>query len=177
MFTKKEHCEKVLSSWAPIREKLYWVIVGIVNDKDLAEDVLQESLITAIEKYQTLKDEAKFEPWFLTISIRKAYETLASRKILIPVQSLEDDAKDSEDDLSFAGTIHAAQYKEMILFILRNLKPETRKYLFYLKYIEDKSMEDIMMITGLKEGTLKSIYFRMRKELSSLLAKEYDLHE
>jgi RNA polymerase sigma factor (sigma-70 family) len=177
MFTKKEHCEKVLSSWAPIRERLYWVIVGIVNDKDLAEDVLQEALIAAIDKYQTLKDEAKFEPWFLTISIRKAYEMLASRKVFINVTSLEDDAENPEDDLSFTGTIHTAQYKEMILFILRNLKPESKKYLFYLKYIEDKSMEDIMTITGLKEGTLKSNYFRMRKELSALLAKEYDLHE
>ena len=57
MFNKQEHYNKVLSSWKPIREKIYWVIVKITNDKSLAEDVLQEALITAIDKFQTLKDE------------------------------------------------------------------------------------------------------------------------
>lgn len=176
MFSRDDHCEKVLSSWVPIREKLYWIVVNITNDKVLAEDVLQEALITAIEKYQTLKDESKFEPWFLTISIRKAYEMLTARKLLIYAQSIEDDVIYPENGLSFTDAIDSIQYKDMVLFILEKLKPETKKYLFFLRYIEDKSMEDIMEITGLKEGTLKSIYFRMRKELGRLLEKEYNLH-
>jgi RNA polymerase sigma factor (sigma-70 family) len=176
MFTQSEHCEKVLCAWLPIREKLYWVIVNITNDKGLAEDVLQEALITAIEKYQTLKDESKFEPWFLTISIRKAYEILSARKLLVNAQSIEDDITYSDDGFAFTDAINSVQYKDMVLFIFAKLKPETKRYLFYLRYIEDKSMEDIMEITGMKEGTLKSIFHRMRKELSFLLVKEYDLH-
>lgn len=176
MFAKQEHSEKVLSSWNPIKEKLYWVIVRITNDRDLAEDVLQEALIAAIEKYQTLKDESKFEPWFLTIAIRKAYELLSARKVFASAPDIDDNFLLANDDFSFANSANTLQYKDMISFILTNLKPETKRYLFYLKYIEDKSMEEIMEITGIKEGTLKSIYHRMRKELSFLLAKEYNLH-
>jgi RNA polymerase sigma factor (sigma-70 family) len=177
MFTKQEHSEKVLSNWNPIKGKLYWVIVKITNDRDLAEDVLQEALIAAIEKYQTLKDESKFEPWILTIAIRKAYELLSARKVYTSMTDIDDGSMTADDDAPFANSTNAVQYKDMISYILESLKPETKRYLFYLKYIEDKSMEDIMEITGIKEGTLKSIYHRMRKDLSALLAKEYHLHD
>lgn len=175
MFAKQEHYEKVISAWNPIKEKIYWVIVKITNDKSLAEDVLQEALITAIDKFQTLKDETKFEPWFLTISIRKAYELLEARKIFVQYESIEDDVSDTNHDDAVFEINSSIQYKDMIHFIFKHLKPETKTYLFYLRYIEDRPMEEIIRITGIKEGTLKSIYHRMRKELALLLAKEYDL--
>lgn len=175
MFARQEHYEKVLSAWNPIREKMYWVVVKITNDRSLAEDVLQEALITAIDKFQTLKDETKFEPWFLTISIRKAYELLETRKVFVQYQDFEDDIPDMDNGDLIPELNSSIQYKDMIYFILQNLKPETKKYLFFLRYIEDRSMEDIVRITGMKEGTLKSIYHRMRKELALLLTKEFDL--
>jgi RNA polymerase sigma-70 factor (ECF subfamily) len=174
MFSKQEHCERVLALWAPVREKAYWAVLCIVNDRELAQDILQEALITAIEKFQTLRDESKFEPWFITISIRKAYETLSAKKTFTVAESLED-GPDSDDGIAAMpdNTFSAVQYRDLVLQILDWLHPESKKYLFYLKYIEDKSMEEIVRITGMKEGTLKSIYFRMRKELSLLLGKEY----
>lgn len=176
MFAKQDHYEKVLSLWAKIQEKAYWIIVKITNDKGLAEDVLQEALITAIEKYHTLKDESKFEPWFITISIRKAYELLAARKNFPQTAQLyEEDAMEFDGIPDYIDSIDSMHYKEMLDFIFNHLT-DHKKYLFYLRYVEDRSMEDIMRITGIKEGTLKSIYHRMRKELSLLLAKEYDLH-
>jgi RNA polymerase sigma-70 factor, ECF subfamily len=177
MFSKKDHCDKVLLLWAPIREKLYWIIVSIVNDRGLAEDVLQEALITAIDKFQTLKDEAKFEPWLVTISIRKAYEILAAKKVLKNVQNIEDDYLEDESNASFNNAISMLQYKELVICILQNIKPETKKYLFYLRYIEDKTIEDVVNITGLKEGTVKSIYSRMRKEICAILRKEFGINE
>jgi RNA polymerase sigma factor (sigma-70 family) len=178
MFAKQDHYEKVLSAWRPIKEKMYWVVVKITNDKCLAEDVLQEALIAAIDKYQSLKDEMKFEPWFVTIAIRKAYEMLEAKRIFVNLENIEDDISGlgMEDGDSIIEFNSAIQYKDMIEFILNHLKPESKKYLFFLRYIEDRSMEDIIKITGIKEGTLKSIFHRMRKELALLLTKEYDLH-
>jgi RNA polymerase sigma-70 factor, ECF subfamily len=177
MFSKKDHCDKVLLLWAPIRDKLYWIILNIVNDRGLAEDVLQESLIIAIEKFQTLQDESKFEPWFVTISIRKSYELLAAKKIFNNVQTIEDDYLEDENDTGYCNAVSTLQYKELIACIMQNIKQDTKKYLFYLRYIEDKSTEEIMKITGLKEGTVKSIYSRMRKEIGAILRKEYGIDE
>lgn len=173
MFAKKEHADKVLLLWSPIREKVYWAVLGIVNDRELAQDVLQEALIVAIDKFQTLRDESKFEPWFITISIRKAYESLAHKKTFPVMQSM-DDSMDYTQDMSVPDNAFGElQYKELVLRILDWLKPESKKYLFYLKYIEDKPMEEIVRITGMSEGALKSVYFRMRKELGLMLGKEY----
>lgn len=172
MFAIREHCDKVMQLWSPIREKAYWAVLCIVNDRELTEDVLQEALITAIEKFQTLRDESKFEPWLLKIAVRKAYETLAKRNS-VPAQSIDAEygyeLEAAVPDDAFALT----QYKDIVSRIMNCLKPESKKYLFYLKYIEDRPMEDIIRITGMKEGTLKSVYFRMRKELGLMLGKEY----
>jgi RNA polymerase sigma-70 factor, ECF subfamily len=176
MFSMKEHCDRVLELWQPLKEKAYWVVVSIVGDMELAKDVLQESLIIAIEKFQTLRDESKFEPWFITISIRKSYEVLASKKIFANAQSLDDGYAYEDDNFAPDDAFSSTQYKEMVVLILKTLKPETKKYLFYLKYIEDKPLDEIVRITGIKEGTLKSIYSRMRKELSSLLGREYGIN-
>lgn len=175
MFSDQEHYYKVLNAWKPIREKIYWVIVRITNDKSLAEDVLQEALITAIDKYQTLKDETKFEPWFVTIAIRKAYELLESKRLYVDIEDIESNEIDIENDDSVYEISSSIQYKDMIRLILEHLKPENKRWLFYLRYIEDRPMENIMSITGIKVATLKTIFHRMRKEISTLLAKEYDL--
>lgn len=172
MFSKQEHCDKVMLLWSPIREKVYWTILCIVNDRDLAEDILQEALITAIDKFQTLRDESKFEPWFIKISIRKAYEAMARRKS-VPAQNIDAVLGYADETAVPDDAFAEMQYKDMIERIMDWLKPESRKYLFYLKYVEDRPMEDIIRITGMKEGTLKSVYFRMRKELGLMLGKEY----
>lgn len=171
MLSKQEHCDRVLKLWKPIREKMYWVIVKIVNDRNLAEDILQESLVTAIEKFQTLRDESKFESWFITISIRKAYEIIAAKQAFFSIPSIEDGSFfESIDTQPISSKM---EYDELILYILNHLESDVKKYLFYLKYVEDRSTEDIVRITGIKEGTVKSIYSRMRKELENLIGKEY----
>lgn len=175
MFSKQEHCDRVLYLWDPIKEKIYWVIVSIVKERALAEDVIQESLICAIEKFQTLRDEAKFESWFLTIAIRKTYEILSKRKNYSAISEL-DDGKFFSDE-HFDESIRYLDYKDLVTWILTHLQPETKRYLFYLRYIEDRPIEDIVKITGLKEGTVKSMFFRMKKELANLLGKEYALNE
>jgi RNA polymerase sigma-70 factor (ECF subfamily) len=158
--------------WAPVREKAYWAVLCIVNDRQLTEDVLQEALIIAIEKFQTLRDESKFEPWFIKIAVRKAYEMMAKRNS-VPVQSIDAELGYEFEAAAPDNAFTVTQYKDIVSRIMDSLKPESKRYLFYLKYIEDRPMEDIIRFTGMKEGTLKSVYFRMRKELGLMLGKEY----
>lgn len=171
MFSRKDHCDLVLDLWEPLKEKFYWVIVSIVNDRHLAEDIIQESLIIAIEKFQTLRETSKFEPWLLTIAIRKSYEIIAKKKQFTVINNIENETFFNME--CFDKSIRALDYKDLVIYILTNLKPESKKYLFYLRYIEDRSIDDIVNITGIKEGTVKSMFFRMKKELSGLLGKEY----
>lgn len=178
MLKQKEACARVIELWSPIKEKVYWLLVSIISDRGLAEDAIQEALITAMDKFHTLRDEKCFEAWFTKIAIRKAYELMEPNKHLPlhrgtdPVET-EDGPKDSETLFYVDETLSGAQYRDLVFQILTRLHPEDRKYLFYLRYVQDKSIGEIVDITGLKEGTLKSIYSRMRKEIGGVLEKEY----
>jgi RNA polymerase sigma-70 factor, ECF subfamily len=168
---------KVVELWTPIREKAYWTVLGIISDRHLAEDIMQEALITAIDKFHTLKDESKFESWFITISIRKAYHHLSLNKTF----TLDEDAGLLYDEVGVNDmkdyyvdeTYSQTRYTDMIERILSTLQTDSRRFLFYLRYVEDKPISEISTITGLKEGTLKSIFSRIRKDLSKMMGEEH----
>jgi len=58
-------------------------------DASIAEDVMQESLLRALENIDSLKDESRFRSWFFTIVTREFYTHLRKRfwKRFLPVES------------------------------------------------------------------------------------------
>jgi len=58
-------------------------------DASEAEDVLQESLLKALENIDSLKDESRFRPWFFTIVTREFCTHLRKRfwKRFLPIES------------------------------------------------------------------------------------------
>lgn len=175
MRKRNDNTEIVLHRWEQINKRIYWAVYGIVGDRQLAEDAIQEALLIAIDKYHTLKDPAKFEPWLVKIAIRVAYSLIDLDHKVYSMDALEN-GEFFETHIwsrSIDESLLLPEYRELVLSIITNLKPEKWKYLFYLRYIEDKSLEDIGEITGTKEGTLKAIFHRMRCEISVMLAQEY----
>ena len=171
---KGERFDRVVQLWTPIREKAYWTVLRIVSDRQQAEDVIQEALITAAEKLHTLRDGDKFEQWFLTIAARKAYRQLSSGKALPlqPADPLPLDDGPAADDGATDTVFDCACYSELIEAILDRLGTDERRFLFYLRYVEDKSIGEIADITGIKEGTLKSIYSRIRRDIGKSMRGE-----
>lgn len=169
---------RVIELWTPIQGKAYWTVLSIVNDKQMAEDVLQEALIVAINKYHTLREDSKFSTWYITIAMRMAYDMLSKSKRSFAVEDVTPFLEDQSirSDIVADDTFLQADYRALVFSIIGRLHPERIKYLFYLRYIEDKTIEDISTITGTKVGTLKAIYYQMRKDIGDILGEEYYKH-
>ena len=54
--------------------KVYQAACHVLNDQRLAEDVVQETFLTAMSKLDTLRDPAKAEAWLVRTAINKSYE-------------------------------------------------------------------------------------------------------
>lgn len=146
-------CEQVNQCEA----SLYRTAVSLLNNREDAEDAIQEALYTAYKKRHTLRSPEKFKPWLLKILTNAAYDILRRRR---PVISLEDAgplASEPDPIRNLALAQAVAQ-----------LPPDYRQVV-NLFYYEDLSIRQIAEITGYEENVIKTRLFRARQRLRVLL--------
>ena len=68
---KRERYEELVNSYA---DKIYAVAWSRLGDRDLAEEVVQESFILGYQRLNQLKDAEKFLPWITTIARHKSIQ-------------------------------------------------------------------------------------------------------
>ena len=78
--------EEVIKLWHPIKKNAYRIVNSITRDPFLTEDVLQEALLAAVQKFDTLKDVNKFDKWFYTIAARIAYNFIKKENGWCPLK-------------------------------------------------------------------------------------------
>jgi RNA polymerase sigma-70 factor (ECF subfamily) len=82
--TSKKHELKRLI--VPLFGKLNKVAMFLCRDKDMAEDLVAETLLKACEKINTLKDKSKFKSWIFRIMNNTFISNLRAEKKLNLVQ-------------------------------------------------------------------------------------------
>lgn len=146
-------CEQVRQCEA----SLYRTAVSLLNNREDAEDAIQEALYTAYKKRHTLRSPEKFKPWLLKILTNAAYDILRRRR---PVISLED-AGPLASEPDPIRNLALAQ-------VVAQLPPDYRQAV-NLFYYEDLSIRQIAEITGYEENVIKTRLFRARQRLRVLL--------
>lgn len=147
----------------------------ILYNYEDAEDCSQEVFIKVYNAIKTFKFNSSFKTWLYTIALNTCRNRLKSvdyrfgkNKISLntninptgnPIEIHIPDNSYSPND-SFNN-------KEMENSILKtiNTLPDKYKILIILKDVEEKSYDEIVTMTGLKIGTVKSILFRAREKL------------
>ena len=142
---------------------MYYLANSIVNNKEDASDVVNESILKAYEKLEQLKDEGLFKTWILRIVHNTAIEMIRKNKKLIDIEEVNnvlevEESNDIETRLSLRDAINQLKqpYKEVII----------------LYYYEDLSTEKISQITNTNILTVRKQLSRARKQLKDLLKEE-----
>jgi len=146
---------------------VYATAIGISTDHHAAEDVTQETFVTAINQLSTLKDPARFGGWVLTIAKRLAIRTSTRQKRYSSLE-LEVEVESSipkEDHLCL-------DIEDISLMKQVALLPEHERIVVLLKTFEGHSVVEIAHITDRPVGTvtkqLSRAYTRLRKQLMEL---------
>lgn len=155
----EEFAKKVLET----EPSLYRVARSILkNDADCA-DAMQDAILSAYERLDTLKEERYFKTWITRILINECYDLL---------RSLDRHAAVSYDDyaenLMPAGTrTEQADFSELY-YELERLDDEYRLPLM-LHYIGGYSTKEIAQIAGVSDGSIRVRLHRGRKLLKEKL--------
>lgn len=140
------------------RSNVYSYIYFIVRNRELAEDIFQETFVKAIItiKQGRYTENGKFRAWISRIAHNLIIDNFRQEK---NEQTISND--DCEVDLFnnsklSDGTIEDMMVKEQILSDVKKLieyLPENQKEVLVLRYYQDLSFKEIADITGVSINT------------------------
>ncbi len=169
----KFEADKVISLWQPIKKNAFRIVNSITKDPYLTEDVLQEALIVAVKKIHTINDIDKFDKWFYRIATRIAYNEIKKRKKAVPVEDVYYKSEfDNKRNQIMDKDLLLVEDNDVYIKLVKML-PQRERHLIHLRFVQQLKIDEISEITGIKSGTLKSIYHRTFKKLRKICAKEH----
>ncbi len=144
---------------------LFAIAYGILQNREEAEDVVQDSLVKAWKTRWRVRDPEKFPAWLATIARHRAHDVFRKRRtVLLPDQAIKATDPESPDTTALDQQLHTA---------LADL-PELHRAALTLRYFEEMDYRTIENTLGLTNGALRGILGRalaaMRKQLRLALA-------
>jgi RNA polymerase sigma-70 factor (ECF subfamily) len=140
---------------------LHSIILNIVNEEELANDVLQEVFVKIwkqIDTYDTGK--GRLFTWMLNIARNASIDTVRSKGF----QNSRQNRELTEDSYAAAGTSETKSDQIGLRKIVHNLKEEYR-VLVELSYFQGYTQDEIAKMMGIPLGTVKT---RLRTALIQL---------
>jgi len=161
-------------SWEKVYKENAPYLLGIcyryVSDKALAEDLMHEAFLTAINRFDTFTGRGNFRGWLRKIAINTAllYLRYSVPRNLPPPDLLEEEPYNDPDD-DPRSVIENAEFTRDDLLNIVNQLPNPYKEVFNLYVIDEYSHAEISKILHISEGTSKSYLARARKKVQKLL--------
>lgn len=138
-----------------ITEPLYRCALTLCRERQLAHDLVQETLFEAWRSLHRFDGRCQFSTWLYGI-LRHRYLKAIRRRSLPRVEWPADDAKssplsssDPTRDLQRADD--AAQVRQAVAML-----PEEHRQVIELRFFADASLDDIAVTLGIPLGTVKS---------------------
>lgn len=149
------------------QEPLYWHLRRLVVNHEDARDLLQESLLQAWQKLDTLRDEGAVRSWLYRIATHAAYRHLQRHRIH-PLSTeelsgmlLERLQGSSYVDYEEEGLL---RFQQAILTL-----SEQQRTVFTLRYYDEMSYEEIARVVDSTPQSCRVAYHNATKRIQTYL--------
>ena len=159
---------------------VFALLFRMVRDRELAEDLSQETFVKALNAIESYRPEFKFSSWIFKIANNAAIDHLRRRELdtlsldgsphaetpeAMQATALQIGARQE----SPLDTVEARELGSEIEAAIGRLRPEYRSCIL-LRHVEGRAYEEIAEILDLPLGTVKTYIHRARNELRVALA-------
>lgn len=159
---------------------VFSLILRMVRDRELAEDLAQETFIKALNAIGSYRPEFKFSSWIFKIANNAAIDHLRRRELDTLSIDGAPHATSAEDIEATAlqvgdksetplAELEARELGSAIERAIGRLRPEYRSCIM-LRHVEGMAYEEIAQLLDLPLGTVKTYIHRARHELRDTLA-------
>lgn len=159
--TKEKLGTLILSS----ERQLYVTAKTILFDDQDCADAIQETIVKAFSKIETLRNDNYAKTWLIRILINECYTLLRKSSKLVPLEGINEMKEfEAEQETDYSNLYEA----------INSLKEELRLPVI-LYYIEDFKIKEIAQILDITEGAVQKRLARARGKLKKTLQESEGL--
>jgi RNA polymerase sigma-70 factor, ECF subfamily len=142
----------------PLLEPAYRLAAGMLQDRQLAEDAVQEAAVKAWQKIHQLREGTEMRPWFFGIVANQCRTTRRGRWWSVVKTGAEQRGAESPDEEAVRGID--------LRNALKRLRPEQRLVVVLYFYL-DLPLEEIATITKASFAAVRGRLYRGIRELKA----------
>lgn len=143
---------------------MYNLAYRMTNNREDAEDLLQESFVECFRNLNSFRFESTFGAWLKTIVINRSINHLRKKKVnLVYHDNLPESYEDAENEPEY-------DCKRIISGI--EMLPDGYRIIITLYLLEGYDHTEIAQILGITESTSKSQYSRAKDKLRKMISKQ-----
>ncbi|MEO0552849.1 MAG: RNA polymerase sigma factor [Bacteroidota bacterium] len=135
----------------------------LINNLEVAQDIVQDSWVMIFKNLRKLKDTQKFKTWAFRIVHNRSIDWARKNKSTVDINNADIDQGDS---------LETEDKSAEIIKILKRLKDKDR-IILTLFYLEQNNIYEIAEILGVPAGTVKSRIFYAREDLKKKYKEVY----
>ena len=140
----------------------YRLAVSYVKNRDAALDVVQESIVKALSKVDTLREPAYLKTWFYRILLNESMNYFRRTSRILPLEELEQQSapagRDPGERLDLYDAIDRLDPREQAVIKLR--------------FFEDMKLEEIARATDANLNTVKSRLYKALRKLRDMTGED-----
>ena len=140
------------------QEDFYRLAFSYVKNRDAALDVVQESIVKALAKADTVRRPEYIKTWFYRILLNESMNHYRRTRRLVPLEDAAPEAGDPAERLDLYDAIERLEPREQAIIRLR--------------FFEDMKLEEIARVTATNLNTVKSRLYKSLRKLRELTGEE-----
>jgi len=161
-------------------ERIYNLALRILRNREDAEDVLQETFLTVLQKLDTFDGRSNFFTWIYRIATNASLMKLRKKKLVFAELPENPDMGPRHEEQLFVDwsqdpsfNIQNEEIKKIIETAINQLS-ETYRTVFVLRDIEQLSIKDTSKILNISEENVKIRLRRARLFLRDKISEYYE---
>jgi RNA polymerase sigma-70 factor (ECF subfamily) len=165
-----KHSLEVLA--ARVRGRLYAYVYRMVLSPDVAEEIVQETMLEMVRVFDKLDEPDNFWAWLRGMAFNKTRrrhtERQRGREVRLSPKSEPEDKKSRDNGLA---NLVADEIRSIVYAAMSELKPAHRKVLTMRCY-EDMDYPEIAKLMGCSELVARVSFFRAKHALAKALSNK-----
>ena len=146
-------------------QRAFGVAMRLLNQREDAEDLVQDAFLAALEKIDSFDVQREFAPWFYRILVNRCLNARKSRARRSTVEVPGDTAS------STASPLMETERSELRTHLMRALQllPERQRTIVNLFDVEGFTSPEVAAVLGISDGTVRWHLHQARRVLREAL--------
>ena len=163
--SKEENPRAQFQLYKLYSKAMFNICLRMLNSKEEAEDLLQDSFCDAYMKLNSFRYDSSFGAWLKRIVINKCINSINKKKVDLVYPEHEVEAVEKDEEIDFNSLDLDVQKVHEAVESL----PDGYRVIFSLYALEGYDHKEISQIMNISESTSKSQYLRAKQKIKEIL--------